>query len=143
VIVTCNGFKYYYNKIVHDVDFNEAAECIFSTQAIVHNDTKHSLVEDRFNLISISPNGRVLSVGFCKRQNNRETRIISARIASRKERAEYAASFPSPTFQTIKHNNPIQKVRLRLWSDIFVALPVSTLALVVSKKFKNWLYHKK
>jgi uncharacterized DUF497 family protein len=116
MLITCNGFKFFYNRNVHGVPFEEAAECIFSTQAISVEDLKHSTEnEKRFNLISISPAGRVLLVGFCKRQNGFETRIISARPASRKERRQYAEKFGDDvTYKAVKHDIPQFKVRF-LW----------------------------
>jgi uncharacterized DUF497 family protein len=112
--ITCNGFKYFYNRRVHGVPFEEAAECIFSTQAIVDEDIEHSTpTERRFNLISVSPVGRVLLVGVCKRFNGLQTRIISARRASRKERRRYFEKFGEHvTFRAIKHENPIFQIRL-------------------------------
>ncbi len=116
MLITCNGFKFFYNRIVHCVPFKEAAECIFSTQTIYFDDLRHSTaMERRFNLISVSPSGRVLQVGFCKRQNGLETRIISARPASRKERKWYAQKYGDyVTFQAVKHDKPTIRVRY-LW----------------------------
>ena len=116
MLITCNGFKFFYNRFVHGVAFQEAAECIFSTQAIAVEDLKHSTdTEKRFNLISISPTGRVLLVGFCKRQNGLETRIISARPASRKERKKFADQFgENLTYRAISHPKPEFRVRF-LW----------------------------
>jgi len=79
MLITCNGYKYLYNKLVHGVPFIEAAERIFSTQAILHEDIKHSTnSEKRFRLISISPTNRILSIIFCTRIARFEKRIIPA-----------------------------------------------------------------
>ena len=116
MLITCNGFKFFYNRFVHGVPFREAAECIFSTQAIVIDDPKHSTeTEKRFNLITTSPAGRVLFVGFCKRQNGLETRIISARRASPKHRKQLAAQFgKNLTYCAISHQKPTFRIRF-LW----------------------------
>ncbi|MBK9321405.1 MAG: BrnT family toxin [Bdellovibrionaceae bacterium] len=116
MLITCNGFKFFYNRFVHGVPFREAAECIFSTQAIVIEDPKHSTeTETRYNLIATSPAGRVLFVGFCKRQNGFETRIISARRANRKHRKLLAAKFGTNlTYRAIKHKKPTYRMRF-LW----------------------------
>lgn len=116
MLITCNGFKFFYNRFVHGVPFLEAAECIFSTQAIAMEDAKHSTdTEKRFNLISISPKGRVLLVGFCKRQDGSETRIISARPASRKERKKLADQFgENLTYRAINRSKPEFRIRF-LW----------------------------
>lgn len=116
MLITCNGFKFFYNWLVHGVPFKEAAKCIFSTKAILNDDPKHSTEsEKRFKLISVSPAGRVLWVGFCKRRKGLETRIISARPASRKERKQYAEKFGEDVnYEAIKHGKPKFRVRL-LW----------------------------
>lgn len=113
MLITCNGFKFVYNWFVHGVPFREAAECIFSTQAIALEDPKHSTsTEKRFNLISVSPKGRILLVGFCKRQKGYETRVISARPASRKERRQYAVQFgENVVYKAISHDTPKFRVR--------------------------------
>jgi uncharacterized DUF497 family protein len=113
MLITCNGFKFFYNRFVHGVPFYEAAECIFSTQAIAIDDRLHSTpTEKRFNLISISPAGRVLLVGFCKRKNGIETRVISARPASRKERKQYAEKYGAKvTYKAISHATPEFRIR--------------------------------
>ncbi len=118
MLITCNGFKFFYNRTVHGVPFRGAAECIFSTQAIVHDDVKHTTpTERRFNLISVSAIGRVLTVGYCKRQQGFETRIISARPASRKERREYAAKFgEQAVYRAIPHETPEFRVRFLPWT---------------------------
>lgn len=116
MLITCNGFKYFYNKYVHGVPFDEAAECIFSTQATAIEDLKHSTpAEKRYNLITISPKERVLCVGFCKRQNGYETRIISARPASRKERKAYEAVWGNNlSFKSINKSKPKLLIKF-LW----------------------------
>ena len=112
MLITCHGFKVLLNSKVHGVSLKEAAECIFSTQAIVLDDFKHSTKsEKRFNLISISPKNRILLVGFCKRQNGYETRIISARQASRKERKKFFQKYGKTIFQAIPHQSPQFKIK--------------------------------
>lgn len=101
---------------MHKVSFQEAAKCIFSANALVLEDRAHSKPsEKRFNLISAAPSGRVLTVGFCKRQDKSETRIISARPSSRKERRKYFEAFGADVvFATIDY--PLPKYRVRfIW----------------------------
>lgn len=82
-----NLIKMIKNLGKHDVSFEEAEECIWSTVAVVSEDAKHSTDEEkRFNLLSVSPKGRVIHITFCKRNSGEETRIISARLAGRKEK---------------------------------------------------------
>ncbi len=117
MMITCNGWKFIYNRFWHGVPFMEAAACIFSTQSIVVEDIKHStLAEKRFNLISVSPKNGVLLVGFCKRRNGTETRIISARIASRKERKKYASKFgQNVIYAALPHPAPTFRMRFKCW----------------------------
>ena len=77
----------------HDVSFQEAEDCIWSSVAIVAKDEKHSTEdENRFILTTISPLNRVIIIVFCRRPTL-ETRIISARPANRKERKQYFSKY--------------------------------------------------
>ena len=65
----------------------EAEQACFSRNAVIF-DTKHSSAEQRYQLIGFSGVGRMLFIVFTIRKN--KIRIISARSASKKERANYA-----------------------------------------------------
>lgn len=70
----------------HDVSFDEAATVLLSETAIRFEDDQHD--EERFIAIGYSSQLRVLMVVYCYRHED-EIRIISARRATRKERAQY------------------------------------------------------
>ena len=72
----------------HGVSFEEAISVFWDEQALLITDTEHSdLNEDRFILLGISEQFRLLVVVHCERREN--IRIISARTATRKERKQY------------------------------------------------------
>jgi uncharacterized DUF497 family protein len=101
-----NLLKMLSNLGKHKVSFVEAEACIWSTVAIEEEDRQHSTEQEkRFQLLSISPNGRVLLIVFCKRNLGSETRIISARPASKKERKKYYQVWgENITFRSITRN---------------------------------------
>ena len=76
----------------HGVTFFEAASIFEDPEALEILDEKHSATESRRWRIGSSDEGRALTVVFTvRRVRGEETiRIISARRASRKERAAYA-----------------------------------------------------
>lgn len=78
------------NKRKHGVSFDEAATVFADTLAHVFPDQDHSNDETRFLIIGMSGSGRVLVVSHTDRVEN--TRIISAREATRKERVFYEES---------------------------------------------------
>ncbi len=79
------------NRLKHGVSFEEAATAF---GALDGPDMRHSEKESRFLRLGRAATGRVLMVAYtARRQDDGERiRIISARRASRKERAAYAAS---------------------------------------------------
>lgn len=60
-------------------------------RAILLDDPDHSADEDRFALLGLSGPLRVLVVAHCYREGESVVRIISARKATRTERAQYDA----------------------------------------------------
>ena len=76
------------NQRKHGVAFEEARSCFFDVFAIESFDIHHSAEEDRFFLIGMSEQNRVLAVAFTLRAAS-AIRIISAREALRKERRDY------------------------------------------------------
>src|SRR5882724_6376157 len=76
----------------HGVTFFEAASVFEDPEALEILDERHSATESRSWRIGCSDEGRVLIVVYTVRRSTDEEaiRIISARRASRKERAAYA-----------------------------------------------------
>lgn len=77
----------------HGVSFEEAATVFADTEALDGPDLKHSDQEERLLRLGRSPTGRVLIVAYTMRGSgdDEKIRIISARRASRKERAAYTS----------------------------------------------------
>ncbi len=77
----------------HGVPFEEAATVFADIEGLHFGDVQHSTSEKRFKQLGRSVAGRILLVVYTVRRQNNGTetvRIISARQASRKERAAYA-----------------------------------------------------
>ena len=75
----------------HGVTFEEAETAFYDDHALVLEDPDHSDDEDRFLLLGLSGALRVLVVVHCYREAAGVVRIISARRATRSERAQYGA----------------------------------------------------
>ena len=76
------------NLSKHGVSFGEAATVFDDQHAIIEPDITHSVGEHRDAILGRSVNGRILIVIFTER--DAETiRLISARLAGRKERRGY------------------------------------------------------
>ncbi len=75
------------NLIKHHVSFEEAATVFGDENSLTINDPAHSVVEKRFITLGISEMKRLLVVVHTDR--NDRLRIISARLASKKERQQY------------------------------------------------------
>ena len=75
------------NLAKHDVSFPEAATVFGDPLAMTYFDPDHSDEEDRFLTFGHSNEGRLLVVSHTDREDR--TRIISARLATRKERQAY------------------------------------------------------
>ncbi|HHM05611.1 MAG TPA: BrnT family toxin [Gammaproteobacteria bacterium] len=74
----------------HGVSFEEARTVFYDEFAVQFYDPEGSeLDEDRFLLLGVSCNARVLLVCHCERDSGDTIRIISARRATRKERKFY------------------------------------------------------
>lgn len=80
----------------HGVPFSEAATVFADPDALDGPDLKHSARENRSLRLGRSLGGRVLIVAYTIRGagDDEKIRIISARQASRKERAAYASGSP-------------------------------------------------
>lgn len=79
------------NRRKHGVSFEEASE-VFSDAPRVMSDLEHSDVEDRYLAIGFSDRGRMLVVSHVYRDGR--VRIISARLATKRDRDWYAKANP-------------------------------------------------
>ncbi len=77
------------NRKKHGVSFAEEKTAFFDENARVIADPDHSDEEDRFILLGLSSQLRLLVVCHCYREDQDTVRIISARKANRSERHEY------------------------------------------------------
>jgi len=77
------------NLAKHGVSFEEAAKAFADPLSISRFDPDHSDDEDRFLLLGATHVGRLVVVAHTDRDDS--VRIISARMASRRERRAYAS----------------------------------------------------
>lgn len=75
----------------HGVSFEEASTAFWDDHALVIDDPDHSLDEERFVLLGLSSNVRLLTVVHCFRGKDDVIRIISARRATPGEQSSYEA----------------------------------------------------
>ena len=73
----------------HGVSFDEAQSVFYDEYATEFYDDAHSEWEDRFLLLGLSSNLRLLMVCHCYRENDSVIRIISARKATTNETKFY------------------------------------------------------
>jgi len=78
------------NKRKHGVCFEEASTVFADEHALLLADPDHSTEEDRFILMGFSASLRILVVCHCYRHGEEIIRIISARKATKSERAQYS-----------------------------------------------------
>ena len=78
------------NRKRHGVSFEEARTAFLDENARLIADPDHSEEEDRFLLIGLSLQARLLVVSHCYRQPDEIIRIISSRRADPSERRDYA-----------------------------------------------------
>jgi uncharacterized protein len=71
----------------HGVSFEEAKSVFDNLLAVIFDDEAHSVGEKREIIIGHSRNNRLLLISFTERPN--AIRIISARLATRRERKNY------------------------------------------------------
>ena len=76
------------NHDKHGVLFEEAQTVFYDENAIEYYDDNHSLEEERFIMLGMSYQFRLLVVCYCVRNHN-SVRIISARKATKKEAKSY------------------------------------------------------
>ena len=73
----------------HGISFEEAKTVFSDEQALIIHDSDHSEQEDRFILLGMSYRTRILLVCHCYKEIKGIIRIISARVASKKEQDQY------------------------------------------------------
>ncbi len=73
----------------HRVTCQQAEEVFGNAPLWITDDVAHSASEERARALGITNEGVVLVVAFTLRAGGTKIRVISSRIASRKERIEY------------------------------------------------------
>ena len=76
------------NDSKHGVSFEEASTCFQDPESITIHDPENSDAEDRYVLLGMSAQGRLLVVIHTERRDN--IRLISARSANRRETRKYS-----------------------------------------------------
>ena len=71
----------------HGVSFDEAVTAFADPPSVLLPDPDHSVEEERYLVLGVSTRDRLLVVAFVERPPR--TRIISARLATRRERHDY------------------------------------------------------
>lgn len=71
----------------HGVAFDEAITAFRDPLSVLLPDPDHSTGEERYLVMGVSTQGRLLVVAFVERPPR--TRIISARLATKRERHDY------------------------------------------------------
>ena len=84
-----DGRKAAANRRKHGVPFEEAEAVFADDNAILLDDPGHSDEEERAVLLGLSDRLRVLVVSHTLRDGGNTIRIISARKATKRERAQY------------------------------------------------------
>ncbi|MBQ0720450.1 MAG: BrnT family toxin [Gammaproteobacteria bacterium] len=78
------------NRKKHDVSFEEAKSVFYDEFAVQFYDPDSSeLEEDRFLMLGLSCESRILLLCHCERDSGNTIRMISARKATKKERKFY------------------------------------------------------
>jgi uncharacterized DUF497 family protein len=82
------------NRKNHGVSFEEAQSAFYDEFAVQFFDDEHSAEEDRFLLLGMSAEARLLLVCHCERGSGSIIRIISARRATTRESKFYGRTQP-------------------------------------------------
>jgi uncharacterized protein len=77
------------NLSKHGVSFEEAQSVFYDEHAVEFYDDNHSEWEDRFLLLGLSSQTRLLLVCHCYREQEGVIRIVSARRATQAESRHY------------------------------------------------------
>ena len=73
----------------HGISFEEASSAFYDDRARIMYDPDHSQDEDRYILLGVSEESRLLMVCHICKENDQLIRIISARCATKDERRQY------------------------------------------------------
>lgn len=74
----------------HGISFEEATTVFYDDFALQYFDREHSqLKEDRFLILEMSNNSRILMICHCEKESGDIIRIISARKATKNEKKSY------------------------------------------------------
>lgn len=84
-----NDSKSASNLKKHGISFEEAKSVFYDEYAIQFFDEENSENEDRFLMLGLSNESRILIVSHCERGEGNSIRIISARKATTNERKNY------------------------------------------------------
>jgi len=82
------------NARKHGVSFEEAQTVFYDEFAIQFFDEEHSGGEERFLLLGMSTEAKMLLVCHCERDAGNIIRIISARKATKRESTFYGSEMP-------------------------------------------------
>jgi len=82
------------NARKHGVSFEEAQTVFYDEFAVQFFDDEHSGDEQRFLLLGMSTEARLLLVCHCERDAGNIIRIISARKATKRESTFYGSEMP-------------------------------------------------
>ncbi|MRR50959.1 MAG: BrnT family toxin [Rhodocyclaceae bacterium] len=89
-----NSSKAAANARKHGVSFEEAQSVFYDEFAVQFFDEEHSDNEQRFLLLGMSTEARLLLVCHCERDAGNVIRIISARKATKRESTFYRSEMP-------------------------------------------------
>lgn len=90
IVFEWNSAKAKTNSKKHGVTFEEAKSVFYDEHAIQFYDEERSeLEDDRFLILGMSIESRMLMVCHCERESGNVVRIISARKATKNERKFY------------------------------------------------------
>ena len=78
------------NYSKHGVTFEEAKGVFYDENALLIDDPDHSDDEERFIILGMSKEFKILVVCHCYRDSSKNIRIISARKATKREQRGYS-----------------------------------------------------
>lgn len=84
-----NPLKAASNKKKHGISFEEAKSVFYDEFAVQFYDSDNSETEERFLMLGLSNESRVLLICHCEKEAGDLIRIISARKATKNERKLY------------------------------------------------------
>ena len=91
---TWNADKVAANLKKHGVSFEEAQSIFYDEFAVQFYDAQHSVKEDRFLMLGLSSQARIIIVCHCEQDAGHTIRIISARKATKNECQHYPGNTP-------------------------------------------------